>query len=68
MNELTREAVVSLIKKIYIYEKQEGENYPRIEVCFKYAEEFQVSLDLIESMQHQDSIEKEGDEAHGEDE
>ena len=68
LNELTREAVVSLIKKIYIYEKQEGENYPRIEVCFKYAEEFQVSLDLIESMQHQDSIEKEGDEAHGEDE
>lgn len=36
---LLREVVVSLIEQILIYEKKEGERYPRIEIHFKYAEE-----------------------------
>lgn len=48
---LTREVVVSLIDQILVYEKKEGEAYPRIEVCFKYAEEFQMLLGLIENLQ-----------------
>lgn len=48
---LTREVVVSLIDQILVYEKKEGETYPRIEVCFKYAEEFQMLLGLIENSQ-----------------
>ena len=37
--------------KIFVYEKKEGERYPRIEVQFKYAEEFQASLGLLEELQ-----------------
>ena len=35
----------------FVYEKKEGERYPRIEVQFKYAEEFQASLGLLEELQ-----------------
>lgn len=51
---LSREVVVSLIEQILIYEKKEGEHYPRIEIHFKYAEEFQTSLSLVEEL-HLDS-------------
>ena len=54
--------VVSLIEQILIYEKKEGERYPRIEIRFKYADEFQASLSLVEELRE----EKEG--AYGEDE
>ena len=37
---LSREVVVSLIEQILVYEKKEGERYPRIEIHFKYADEF----------------------------
>ncbi len=47
---LSREVVVSLIEQILIYEKKEGERYPRIEIHFKYAEEFQTSLSLVEEL------------------
>ncbi|MCI9470811.1 MAG: recombinase family protein [Lachnospiraceae bacterium] len=59
---LSREVVVSLIEQILIYEKKEGERYPRIEIRFKYADEFQASLSLVEELRE----EKEG--AYGEDE
>ncbi len=48
LESLSREVVVSLIEQILVYEKQEGDAYPRIEVQFKYAEEFQTSLSLLE--------------------
>lgn len=51
LERLSREVVISLIAQIFIYEKKEGERYPRIEVQFKYAEEFQASLSLIEELQ-----------------
>ena len=47
---LSREVVVSLIEQILVHEKKEGERYPRIEIHFKYAEEFQASLNLLEDM------------------
>lgn len=37
---LSREVVVSLIEQILIYEKKEGERYPRIEIHFKYEKSF----------------------------
>ena len=47
---LSREVVVSLIEQILVYEKKEGERYPRIEIHFKYADEFQASLNLLEEL------------------
>ena len=40
LESLSREVVVSLVKQILVYEKKEGERYPRIEIHFKYADEF----------------------------
>ena len=48
---LSREAVVSLIDKILVYEKQKGERHPRIEVKFKYAEEISEALELMSDSQ-----------------
>lgn len=45
---LSREVVVFLVKQIYVYEKKEGERYPRIEMHFKYTDEFQEALSLVE--------------------
>ncbi len=50
LEDLSREVVVSLIDKICIYEKRDGERYPRIEVRFRYAEEFEAALSLIEDV------------------
>lgn len=50
LESLSREVIVSLIDRIYIHEKKKGERYPRIEVRFKYAEEFETALSLIEDM------------------
>lgn len=50
LESLSREVVVSLIDRICIYEKKSGEHCPRIEVRFKYAEEFEASLGLIEDV------------------
>ncbi len=47
LESLSREVIVSLIDRIYVYEKKKRERYPRIEVRFKYAEEF---LSLTEDM------------------
>ena len=47
---LSREVVVSLIEQILVYEKKKGERYPRIEIHFKYADEFQASLNLLEEL------------------
>lgn len=47
---LTREAAVSLIDKILIYEKQKGDRYPRIEVVFKYAEQISEALEYISDL------------------
>ena len=49
LEELSREVVVSLIDKICVFEKKKGERYPRIEICFKYAEEFESALRLIQT-------------------
>ncbi len=51
LESLSREVVVSLIGQILVYEKKEGERYPRIEIHFKYAVEFQASLSLLEELQ-----------------
>ncbi len=50
LESLSREVIVSLIDRICIHEKKTGERYPRIEVRFKYAEEFETALNLIEDM------------------
>lgn len=50
LESLSREVIVSLIDRICIHEKKTGERYPRIEVRFKYAEEFETALSLIEDM------------------
>lgn len=50
LDNLSREVVVFLIDRICIHEKKKGERYPRIEVRFKYAEEFETALSLIENM------------------
>ena len=47
---LSREVIVSLIEQILVYEKKEGERYPRIEIHFKYADEFQASLSQMEQL------------------
>lgn len=47
---LSREVVVSLIEQILVYEKKEGERYPRIEIHFKYADEIQAYLNLVEEL------------------
>lgn len=43
ITELNRQVVVSLIKKIYVYENR------KIEILFKYQEEFENALSFIES-------------------
>ena len=50
LQSLSREVIVSLIDRICVHEKKKGERYPRIEVRFKYAEEFETALSLIEDM------------------
>ena len=50
LEDLSREVVVSLIDKICIYEKKDGERCPRIEVRFRYVEEFEAALSLIEDV------------------
>ena len=50
LDSLSREVIVSLIDRICVHEKKKGERYPRIEVRFKYAEEFETALSLIEDM------------------
>lgn len=47
---LSREVVVSLIEQILVYEKKEGEHYPRIEIHFKYEDEFQTSVNMLEEL------------------
>ena len=51
LKELTREVVVALIDKVLVYEKKGAERYPRIEVCFRYAEKYQTSLSFIEGLE-----------------
>lgn len=51
LERLSREVVIFLIAQIFVYEKKKGERYPRIEVQFKYAEECQASLGLLEELQ-----------------
>jgi len=50
LESLTREIAVSLIDKISVYEKKKGERMPRIEVRFKYAEQFHVYMTLVEDL------------------
>ena len=50
LKSLTRELVVSLIDKIFVYEKKQNECYPRIEVCFKYAKESKIPFDLTKDL------------------
>lgn len=61
---LSREVVVSLIEQILIYEKKEGERYPRIEVHFKYAEEYRTSLGLVEELRQGSGILPENEDYH----
>ena len=47
---LSREVFVSLIDQILVYEKKEGERYPRIEIRFKYEDECQASVNMLEEL------------------
>ena len=64
---LSREIVIFLIAQIFVYEKKEGERYPRIEVQFKYAEEFQASLGLLEELQKDGALSVKEESCSGED-
>jgi len=77
LESLSREVVISLIEQILVYEKKEGERYPRIEIHFKYTDEYRASLNLLEELREEallvhtaspsaNSGEKEG--AYGKDE
>ena len=44
------DVAVFLIEQILVYEKKEGERYPRIEIHFKYADEFQDSLSIVKEL------------------
>lgn len=50
---LSREVVIFLIEQILVYEKKDGERYPRIEICFKYEDEFQASVNMLEELQEE---------------
>ncbi len=50
---LSREVVIFLIEQILVYEKKDGERYPRIEIRFKYEDEFQVSVNMLEELQEE---------------
>lgn len=67
LERLSREVVISLIAQIFVYEKKKGERYPRIEVQFKYTEEFQASLGLIEELQEDGVLTEKGECCSGED-
>ena len=67
LERLSREVVISLIAQIFVYEKKEGERYPRIEVQFKYAEEFQASLGLLEEMRKDGDLSVKEESCSGED-
>ncbi len=53
LQSLSREVAVSLIDNIFVFEKKKGDRYPRIEVCFRYADEFRMSLKLIEDLERE---------------
>ena len=50
LESISREVAVFLIEQILVYEKKEGERYPRIEIHFKYADEFQDSLSIVKEL------------------
>lgn len=50
LGELSREVVVSLINEVLVYEKKPGEQYGRIEVQFKYKDEFDTAFNFITSV------------------
>ncbi|MEF9922523.1 MAG: recombinase family protein [Lachnospiraceae bacterium] len=62
LTELTREVAVSLIDEVHIYEKLQGERYPRIEIHFKYVNEFQTAIQFIDSVLPQNELEQFGKE------
>lgn len=64
---MSREVVVSLIDKICVYEKKDTERYPRVEICFKYMEEFETALSLIEDISSNtvQRTEEKGEAGHG---
>lgn len=62
LTELTREVAVSLIDEVHIYEKLQGERYPRIEIYFKYVSEFQTAIHFIDSVLPQSKLEQLGKE------
>ncbi len=59
MDCLSRETVVSLIDRILVYEKKQGDRYPRIEVVFRYEEEMRL---FMEYMGKNESVEAAGEE------
>ena len=50
LESISREVAVFLIEQILVYEKKEGERCPRIEIHFKYADEFQDSLSIVKEL------------------
>ena len=50
LQQLTREVVICLIDEVLVYEKKEGEIYPRIEVRFNYREETEMTENLLEEL------------------
>lgn len=50
LSELTREVTVSLIDEVLVYDKVPGEKYCRLEIHFKYENEFRAVVNLMESI------------------
>lgn len=70
LESLSREMAVSLIEKILIYKKREGEQEARIEISFKYVDKFQISfgLNALPKEKRGDSLGKEEEKKYGKDE
>lgn len=57
--ELSREVVVSLIDEVLVYEKKTGERCGRIEVHFRYKDEYNTTINFIASIIPQIELHKE---------
>lgn len=65
LTELSREVVTSLIDEVLVYEKQSGERYGRIEVHFKYKNEYDIAVNFISSVMPQTELNRKEGQLHG---
>ena len=67
LTELTREAAASLIDEVLIFERNPGERKNRIQVQFKYMNEFDTAIHFIESVHDKNPFEEGKEQMYGKD-